>query len=110
MFALNIDAETGRILSVTSERYATKSYKLVETLPRGDISDYIYINDEFVYSPINYDPCANANIEKGKIFTIDDKTYCAKMPIARGEYITSRNAEPVSVEEYLNALQAQEVI
>ncbi len=49
-FALNLD-EDGRILSATYETYAIAGMPLVETLPDGDITDYKYINSEYVYDP-----------------------------------------------------------
>ena len=108
MFAINID-ENGRILSATSPQYAPDWYVRVESLPPGDISDYIYTMTGYVYAPVNSDPCAETNIEEDKIFNIEGETYRAKMPIAHGEYITSRNAERIAVEDYLNTLQTQEV-
>jgi hypothetical protein len=48
MFALNIDKETGRILSATYPQYATDDMPIVQTLPDGDISDYLYIDGKYV--------------------------------------------------------------
>ena len=56
MFALNIDKETGRILSATYSKYASKDMVIVDTLPEGDISDYIYSNGEYIYDPIPETP------------------------------------------------------
>lgn len=50
-YALNLD-EDGRILSATYESYAAPSMPLVEALPDGDITDYKYINNEYVYDPL----------------------------------------------------------
>lgn len=50
-YALNLN-EQGRILSATFEKYATDSMVLVDTLPTGDISEYIYQNGEYVHDPI----------------------------------------------------------
>lgn len=51
MYALNISNE-GRILSATYAKYAPEDAVRVDRLPEGDISEYLYINGEFVYSPI----------------------------------------------------------
>lgn len=51
-YALNL-AEDGRILSVTYETYAAAGMPLVETLPDGDITDYKYVNSEYVYDPLS---------------------------------------------------------
>lgn len=52
MYALNINKETNRIMSVTYSKYATKDMVIVDTLPDGDISDYIYSNGEYIYDPL----------------------------------------------------------
>ena len=50
-YALNVN-ESGRILSATFEKYATKNMPLVDALPEGDISDYIYKGGEYIHNPI----------------------------------------------------------
>lgn len=50
-YALNL-AEDGRILSVTFEKYATDNMPVVEELPDGDVADYRYVNEEFIYDPL----------------------------------------------------------
>lgn len=50
-YALNLD-EGSRILSATYEAYAVASMPVVSTLPDGDITDYKYINGEFIHEPL----------------------------------------------------------
>lgn len=50
-YALNL-AEDGRILSATYPKYAPADAVLVETLPDGDISEYIYRDGEFIHDPV----------------------------------------------------------
>lgn len=50
-YALNL-ADDGRILSATFEEYASEGMPIVETLPEGDISDYLYVDGEYVYDPL----------------------------------------------------------
>lgn len=50
-YALHL-ADDGRILSATYEKYAREGQPIVSTLPDGDISDYLYVNGEYVYSPM----------------------------------------------------------
>lgn len=50
-YALNL-SEEGRILSATFEKYAFANNVIVDYLPEGDISDYCYINGEYIYDPI----------------------------------------------------------
>lgn len=47
MFALNLD-ENGRILSATLPEYATEQMPLVENLPDGNITNFRFVNGEFV--------------------------------------------------------------
>ena len=51
MYALNIDTD-GRILSACVCLEGFKYTNIVETLPEGDISNYKYINGEYVYDPL----------------------------------------------------------
>ena len=51
MYALNLDTDN-RILSATFEGYATEDMPKVETLPDGDISDYLYVDGVYVYEPL----------------------------------------------------------
>ena len=50
-YALNL-AEDGRILSATYEKYAPADAVLVNTLPEGNISDYLYVDGAYVYDPL----------------------------------------------------------
>ena len=36
----------------TYPQYATDDMPIVEALPEGDISDYLYVDGEYVYEPI----------------------------------------------------------
>lgn len=51
MYALNI-AEDGRILSATYPEYAPPDAIIVETLPDGNISDWLYVDGAYVYDPL----------------------------------------------------------
>ena len=50
-YGLNLAAD-GRVLSATFARFATEGYALVEELPPGDISEYIYVDGKLEYKPI----------------------------------------------------------
>ena len=50
-YAINLD-ENNRILSATFEAYADKSCIIVNDLPDGNISDYLYQNGEYIYDPL----------------------------------------------------------
>lgn len=51
MHALNLDSNS-RILSVTYDEFAPEEYPRVETIPEGNVADYKYINNEYVYDPL----------------------------------------------------------
>ena len=50
-FALNL-AEYGRILSATFEQFSTEGMPIVDALPEGDITDYRYVDGEYIHDPI----------------------------------------------------------
>lgn len=52
MFALNL-APDGRILSATYPQYAPHDAVLVDALPEGDISEYLYLDGAYIYAPID---------------------------------------------------------
>ena len=54
-YALNL-AEDGRILSATYEEYATIGAIIVESFPEGDLSEYRYVNGEYIHDPIPVEP------------------------------------------------------
>lgn len=55
-YALNL-SEDRHILSATYEEYAVEEMPIVESLPEGDVSDYIYNEDgTYTYSPIPEEP------------------------------------------------------
>lgn len=47
-YALNIDSATNAVLSATYEEFAWEGCPIVDHLPDGDITDYDYINGEYV--------------------------------------------------------------
>ena len=50
-YALNLAAD-GRILSATYKKYAPEGSVSVEELPKDNISDYLYVEGEYIYRPI----------------------------------------------------------
>ena len=108
VYALNLDPETYRVLSVTEDQYGAEGQPRVESFPEGDISDYLYVNGEFVYSPLPPEyPLCPRDVEAGKAFSMNGELYRARTAIAKGEPVTPYNSEAVSQEDLLNALEAQ---
>nr|DAE29778.1 MAG TPA: hypothetical protein [virus sp. ctyMK1] len=56
IYALNLDPEDSRVLSATEDQYGAKGQPRVDHLPDDDISDYKYIDGEFVYDPLPKPP------------------------------------------------------
>lgn len=52
MYALNLDKDTGHVLSATYPEYAAEDNVIVDALPEGDISDYLYVDGEYIYEPL----------------------------------------------------------
>lgn len=50
-YALNL-ADDGRILSVTFEKYAPADAVLVDERPEGNVSDYLYVDGEYILDPL----------------------------------------------------------
>lgn len=50
-YALNLSDE-GRILSATFQKYASENMPIVDTLPDGDISEYLYLDGEYIHDPL----------------------------------------------------------
>lgn len=51
MFALNLGTDN-RVLSATEPEYAPKGAVFAESLPNGDIADYLCAAGGYVYSPL----------------------------------------------------------
>lgn len=56
LYALNIDPEDNRVLSATEDQYGAEGQPRVDHLPEDDISDYKYIDGEWVYDPLPKPP------------------------------------------------------
>ncbi|MBQ5658680.1 MAG: hypothetical protein IIV02_04020 [Peptococcaceae bacterium] len=50
-YALNL-ADDGRILSATFEEYASEGMPIVDALPDGNITDYLYVDGAYIYEPL----------------------------------------------------------
>lgn len=51
IYALNL-ADDGRVLSVTLDRFAPADQPRVETLPEGDVTEYRYVDGEYIHDPL----------------------------------------------------------
>ena len=76
MYALNLDKDN-RVLSVTFDEFAPADQPRVNELPEGDISEYLYINGEFIHDPL---PVVEPEIMPTQLDMIEAQvTYTAMM-------------------------------
>jgi len=106
IYALNVGKDN-RILSATYDQFAPASQPRVDTLPDGDISDYLYVNGEYVYAPIPVPPepklTVTAKMMPGEYFTIDNIIYKATTTIPCGDaVIPGTNCTIVNMADELN--------
>ena len=71
IYALNLDPETNRILSITEDEFGAEGQPRVESFPEDDISNYLYINNEFVYDPLPVEPEGPSSEER--IATLEEQ-------------------------------------
>lgn len=106
-YALNLSKD-GRILSVTYEQYAPEGAVLVDELPEGNLSDYLYKDGKFVHDPLPEPKAitvAPRNITAGEFVTVNGVLYKATENIPNGErIIVGQNAIKTTVEAQLYEL------
>jgi len=106
MYALNLDSNR-RILSVTYAQYAAQGQPLVEELPPGDVTDYIYQGDGiYIYDPVPQPTpklTAPTKLMPGEYFSIDNTIYKATTTIPCGDVvIPGTNCTIVNMADELN--------
>ena len=75
-YALNLNEEN-RILSVTFDEYAPTDQPRVDELPEGDVSNYLYVDGEFIYDPL---PVVEPEVVPSQLDLIEAQvTYTAMM-------------------------------
>ena len=109
MYALNLN-EDNRILSATYDQYAPASQPRVDTLPDGDINDYLFVDGEYVYDPVPAPPepklSVTAKMMPGEYFTVDNTIYQATTTIPAGDaVIPGTNCIVINMADALNELK-----
>ena len=113
MYALNLN-ENKRILSawVILPNGNYDGMPIVDALPDGDITDYLYIDNQYVYDPLpkpSAFPVAPRNITEGEYITINGVLYKALANIPNGEpIIEGQNVVVTTIEEQLYELMRGE--
>lgn len=130
IYALSLDKETRRILSVTYLEYAAPDAVFTDHLPpkvanpefdaegnikpESDITNYLFINSSYVYDPLPKPEERAAfkvtrNITVDEYITINGVMYKAISNIPNGGYvIEGQNAIKTTIEAELLALQKGE--
>ena len=111
-YALNLSTDN-RILSACVALPSTPaSMPRVDALPEGDINDWLFVDNQFVYDPLPKPDTAlraSGNYEAGKVFMEDGELYRAIQSISTHERITpGANCETVTIADALNALNKEE--
>lgn len=85
MFALNV-GENGRILSATLDKYAPASQPRVDTLPEGDVTDYLLIDGGYVYAPLPIPPeePEEERTQEERIAALEDQLAACEAAFAEG--------------------------
>lgn len=109
MYALNL-SDDNRILSACVVLPSTPaSMPRVDTLPEGDINDWLFVNNEYVYDPLPVPVSgirANAKFAPGEYFIIDGTIYQATTTIPAGDaVIPGTNCAVIDMADALNALK-----
>ena len=111
-YALNL-ATDGRILSATFAEYAPSDAVLVDTMPDGNIADYLYLDGQYVYDPV---PEPEASVEeqiselKAELSSTDYKIVkCSEYQLAGLELpydIVALHAERQMLRDKINELES----
>ena len=108
MYALNLD-KNHRVLSATYEEFAQPGQPLVEHLPDGNIGDYIYQNEEYIYSPIPEQVetlRADRNYTKDEFAEFDGRYFVFLENVPAGvSLVTGQNVNETTMQDYINSLK-----
>lgn len=108
-YALNLAADN-RILSacVVFSNIKYSGMTIVDTLPDGNLPDYLYVNGKYIYDPLpepSVFTVAPRNIVAGEYITINGILYKAIFNIPNGErIIVGQNAIETTIEQQLYEL------
>ena len=84
---------------------------VVEVLPEGNITDYLYVNGEYIYNPLpkpSVFPIAPRNVVEGEYITVNGTLYKAIANIPNGEYIiVGKNVTETTIEAQLLELKGE---
>ena len=85
----------GRVQGISKQAFIPKNAIVVSNLPKGEITDYIYQNGEYIYSPVVISDIEEIREEK----LIEISNACNKAITAGIDVETSRGKEHFSLEE-----------
>ena len=110
-YALNLSKDF-RILSITFEEYANENMIITDNIPEGNCNDYLYIDGEYIYSPMVIDTTIpDAQIEIATLKKqLSDTDYQA-IKFAEG-WLSEEEYAPIKAErqEWRNRINELELI
>ena len=73
-YGLILDSDK-RIINAPAQRYAPEDAIIVDILPEGNITDYQYINNEYIYNPLpkEEDPVEPSPTLEDRVFVLENK-------------------------------------
>lgn len=111
MYALNLNSDN-RILSACVVLPTTPAdLPRVDTLPDGDINDWMFIDGQYVYDPLPAPPVpdkltASTKVAPDEYFSIGGRIYKATTTIPAGDtVIPGTNCVSVNMTDILNSMQ-----
>lgn len=111
MFELFLD-DKNRILGYQNADIAYSGGPKVDVVPDGFISDWLFVDNHYVYAPLpkpDTDLRAASNYEADTVFTENGELYRATESISTHErIIPGSNCETISLADALNALNKEE--
>ena len=77
-YAIKLSAD-GRIEYATYDKYASEDLVIVDVLPDGDIHDYLYIDNAYLYSPLPEDESDERPSTEERLSALEDELEATKV-------------------------------
>ena len=109
MYALCLSEENRIIYACVVLPTTPANFPRVDTLPEGDINNWLFVDNEYVYDPLPVPVSeirASAKFAPGEYFTIDGTVYRATTTVPAGDaVIPGTNCAVIDMADALNALK-----
>ena len=111
MYALNLDINNRILSSCIVLPTTPETMPRIDTLPEGNLNDWLYVGGEYVYDPLPAPEAAvyaDRNYEIGEVATVEGTLYEFLTNVARGCRIDSHNAAPTTIEAQLEKMKGDQ--